>query len=106
MSNDVAVSVTTFVPTGTKLSSKPSYLVILEDNSGKNKTTKRFITLDKPDLLNGFISVKGFFSELSEEEISNQLSDLLTNTKKELIIEVMFPWHKICSVRSLIFKAK
>lgn len=91
---------------GSPISKKPSYLVTIEDTtSAGKKSMKRFITTDKPDLLQGFIQVKGFFSDEGEDEIINNLSDILTSTKKELICEMMFPWHKICSIRSLVFNA-
>lgn len=90
---------------GSAISKKPSYLVTMEDTSGKTKVLKRFITVDKPDLLQGFVQAKGFFSDAEEDEIINNLSGILTSTKKELICEIMFPWHKICSIRSLVFNA-
>jgi hypothetical protein len=107
MSGDIAVG--TFsgpLPTGAPVARKPSYLITLEDTSGKTKTLKRFITIDKPELLSGFIQVKGLFSEEPEEDISKKFTDILTNAPKDLFLEMMFPWHKICSVRSLVFKAK
>jgi hypothetical protein len=104
---DLVIGVTTRVPTGSQISAKPSYLIYIEeDGTGKNKKIKRFITLDRPELLNGFVQVKGFFSELSDDEIINNYPQVLTTAKKELILEVMFPWHKIHSIRSLVFKAK
>ena len=104
---DLVIGVTTKVPTGGQLSTKPSYLIYIEETgTGKNKKIKNFITLDRPELLNGFIQVKGFFSELSDDEIINSYQQVLTTTRKELILEVMFPWHKIHSIRSLVFKAK
>ena len=105
---DLVIGVTTKVPTGGQLSTKPSYLIYIDDpdGTGKNRKIKRFITLDRPELLNGFIQVKGFFSELSDDEIINSYQQVLTTTRKELILEVMFPWHKVHSIRSLVFKAK
>lgn len=108
MSGDIAISVSNRVPTGAPVSNKPSYLIYLEENSGKTKIIKYFITLDKPEQLNGFIQAKGIFADstMSEEDIIKNFSDILTGAKKELILEMMFPWHKICSIRSLVFKAK
>ncbi len=90
---------------GSQISKKPSYLVLLEDTVGKTKLIKRFITLDKPDILQGFIQVKGFFTDEDEDTIINNLSDLLTSVKKELICEMMFPVHRIINIRSLVFNA-
>lgn len=108
MGNDIAVSVSNRVPVGSPIANKPSYLVALEETVGKTKTIRYFITLDRPEQLNGFIQVKGIFadSSLEESEIIKTFSDLLTSAKKELILEMLFPWHKICSIRSLVFKAK
>ena len=106
MSDDILIGVTGVVPTGGSISKKPSYLITLEGIDGKAKSIKKFITLDKPELLNGFLQAKGFYSELPEDEIIKNYSSILTSTERDLILEMMMPWHKICSVRSLVFKAK
>lgn len=106
MSTDIAVSTVASLPSVGSLSKKPSYLIILEDFNGKNRITKKFITVDKPEFLQGFIQVKGFFCDLEEEEINKKFLELLTFTSKELIYDILFPWHKICSIRSLVFKQK
>jgi hypothetical protein len=102
---DLAVGIVVAPPVGS-LSKKPSYLITLEAGSGKNKSVEKFITIEKPEQLNGFISAKGIYSDLSDDEIVKTYSDLLTNSSKELILEMMFPWHKISSIRSLMFRAK
>lgn len=94
------------LPGGAPVARKPAYLVVLEEHVGKNVVTRRFLAVEKPDLLSGFIQVKGIFTELPEEEISSKYNDVLTSSAKELFVEVMFPWHKICSVRNLVFRAK
>jgi hypothetical protein len=109
MSNDIAVSVSNRFPIGSPVLIKPSYLIKLEEKiNSKTIQTSYFISLDKPELLNGFVQVKGIFADsaLKEEDIINRFSELLTGTKKELFLEMLFPWHKICSIRSLVFKAK
>ncbi|CAB4197070.1 hypothetical protein UFOVP1290_590 [uncultured Caudovirales phage] len=100
--SDIAVGVTAQLPAMGAINKKPSYLIILENG----KSFKKFITLDKPELLNGFLQVKGIYSDSSEDEIIKSFSDILTNSPKEFILDVMLPWHKICSVRSLVFRAK
>ena len=108
MSNDIAISVSGLPSVGGVIRGKPSYLITLEQNSGKLKSQKFFITTEKPELLNGFVQVKGVFAENNETEetIIVSFSDILTNAKKELILELMLPWHKIVSIRSLVFRAK
>lgn len=105
---DIAVEVSNRVPNGSVITSKPSYLITLENNLGKTKALRYFITLDRPELLNGFVQVKGIFvdSAVSEDDIISKFSSLLTNSAKDLFLEVLLPWHKICSIRSLVFKAK
>lgn len=106
MSNDIAISSVAGLPSVGSISKKPSYLIILEDFNGKNRIVKKFITIDKPEFLQGFIQVKGFFSELAEDEINKKFIELLTSTSKDLFYEMLFPWHKICSIKSLVFKQK
>jgi len=105
---DIAVEVSNRVPNGSVITTKPSYLITLENNLGKTKSLRYFITLDRPELLNGFVQVKGIFvdNNVLEEEIISKFSSILTNSAKDLFLEVLLPWHKICSIRSLVFKAK
>jgi hypothetical protein len=105
MSNDIAV-IPAGLPIGAPVNKKPIYLIIAEAVDGKTKNKEKFIAIDKPELLNGFVMVKGFFCDESEEDVSKNLSDLLTNTKKELYVEMYFPWHRIRSIKSLVFRAK
>jgi len=101
---DFAVSISAAPSVGT-VTKKPCYLVSLEEGAGKTFHVRRFISIDKPDLLNGFVQIKGIFSDLSEEEITKTFTEVLTKTPKELFLDMMFPWHKICSIRSLVFNA-
>ena len=85
---------------------KPPFLVTLDEGMvGKTRTFSRFISLDKPESINGFIQVKGIFCDKEEEEIIKTFSDILTSTSKELYLEMMFPLHRIHSIRSLVFNA-
>jgi|SRR5271166_1164278 len=86
---------------------KPPYLITLDDGvSGKTRNFQRFISLDKPRSENGVIEVKGIFSDKLEEEIIKTFSDILTETPKELLLEMMFPLQRVYSVRSLVFNAQ
>lgn len=105
MSNDIVIG-TTSIPYINNVKSKPAYLIVISEPYGKTKIIKKFITLDKPEFLNGFVQAKGVFSELEDDEIFNNYSSLLTNAPKDLILEMMIPWHKIDFIRSLVFKAK
>lgn len=107
MSSDIAVNISNRVPSGSPILNKPSYLITL-DVGAKTKAPKYFITTEQPDLLNGFVKVRGIFVDckVPEEQIITSFSALLTDAKKELFLELLLPWHKICSIRSLVFKAK
>ena len=85
---------------------KPPFLITLDDGvTGKTRNFQRFISLDKPLSENGFVQVKGIFCDKDEDEIIKSFSDILTNTPKELTLEMMFPLHRIHSIRSLVFNA-
>lgn len=85
---------------------KPPFLITLDDGiTGKTRNFQRFISLDKPESINGFVQVKGIFSDKDEEEIIKSFADILTSTSKELYLEMMFPIHRIHSIRSLVFNA-
>lgn len=84
---------------------KPPFLITLIPNGMKATGKEFFISLDKPESINGFVQVKGIFCDKKEDEIIKDFSDILTSTGKELIIEMMFPLHRIYHIRSLVFSA-
>lgn len=84
-------------------SKKPCYLVSLHDPSSKKKPTTYFIAIDRPHFEMQFIQVKGVFSDLSEDEISKRFNDEIAN--KDAIVDIMFPSHRIMSIKSLVFNA-
>ena len=68
---------------------KPPFLITLDDGAtGKTRNFQRFISLDKPESINGFIQVKGIFCDKDDDEIIKGFADILTNTSKELILEI------------------
>lgn len=83
---------------------KPPYLVSLEPNAGSKKAVL-FIALDKPDLLNGFIQVKGIYVDVTEDKVTKNFAEILAETPKEEILDIMFPWHRVVSIRNLVFNA-
>jgi hypothetical protein len=95
----------TGAPSVGQISRKPRYLITLDDFKGKTKIVRYFITVDKPDFRDTFVQVKGVYSEFEEEEILKKFSDILDNTPKEAIMDIMFPPHRIYSIRSLVFNA-
>lgn len=113
MSSDIAVGANintpggsvAIIPSGAPIKRNPIYLITLEKAVGKAQVIEKFISLDKPQSENGFIQVKGIFCERAEEEIIKSFNDILTNSPKESILEMMFPHHRIISIRSLVFNA-
>lgn len=95
---------TVSVPNGGQILKKPNYLITLLDDSKKRK--EFFISIDKPEIQDSpFVQVKGFFVSSTEEEIINKYSEMVLNVKKELILEIMFPIHRVYSIRNLVFSA-
>jgi hypothetical protein len=108
MSNsDMAIS-SVGIPNYSNVVMKPPFLIALEETVGKSKALRYFLTIDRPDVGNEYIQAKGMFidSTVSEEEIIKNYSQLLTDAKKELILEMWFPWRRIFYVRNLVFKSK
>ena len=105
MGQDIAVG-SVGIPAVSPGNKKPPYLTLLDLPGSKGKNCEKFISIDKPELLSGFIQAKGFFCADSEDDIMKNISELLTTTKKELYVEMMFPAHRIISIKNLVFKAK
>lgn len=89
------------VPQVGKISTKPRYLVQLYSG----KSVKHFISLDKPTFEADFISVKGFYSDFSEDAIVAQFNDLVEKAPKDKIQELLIPNHRVHVIRSLVFNA-
>ena len=86
------------------ISKKPHYLILLKDDVANKVQT--FIAIDKPDLLEGFVQVKGFYSNESQENIIENFLEISKSTAKDDLVEILFPWHRINSIRSLVFNAQ
>lgn len=99
---DFAVS-QTGIPSVGQQTKKPHYLITLDTPPSKKKSGKFFIATDKPVFEMSFIQVKGVFSDLDEEEISKSFYEIASN--KSEIIDIMFPSHRILSIRNLVFNA-
>jgi hypothetical protein len=104
MSSDISINPISSINKPNQLG-KPSYLVTYEDGATKNKI-KRFVTIEKPDMGAACVQMKGFLVDSPEEEIISSYQEILTSAAREHMIEVMIPWQRIFSVRSLVFKAK
>lgn len=106
LDKDINVAAGNLVPTGAPSLKKPPYLIIMERTDKKVQIIERFISLDKPSSqMNGFIEVKGVFCDKEEDDIIKNFNEILATTPKEIILEMIFPIHRIISIRSLIFSA-
>ena len=92
------------IPSVGQLSKKPCYLVQLTNSTDK-KSLEHFLSIDKPESLNGFIQVKGLFTSLSEDDLVKKFSELVASTPKEEILDLMLPIHRVHKIRSLVFNA-
>lgn len=82
---------------------KTPYLVELE--AGKKR--EYYVTLDKPDLSNSCVTIKGVSAEISDvDEFMKNYNDFLSDVKKENIVEAIFPWHRVIRITNLVYKAK
>ncbi len=91
------------IPSVGKVISKPCYLVALTNPIGKKPL--HFISIDKPDLLEGFIQAKGYFSDLSDEDLVKSYAEVVANAPLDSRVEMMFPHHRVLSIRNLVFSA-
>jgi hypothetical protein len=79
----------------------PTYLVSLE--AGKKELS--FIAT-KYDETNNCARVVGFYTEETEQDILSKYDEIVKNTEKTNFVEISFPWHRVLSVRSLLYKHK
>lgn len=100
MSNDIALG-PVGLPNVGGVPRKPLHLVSLS----KGKTEELFISLDRPELLSGFILCKGIYVNKPELEKIEQ-NTFSVEGIKELIVEILLPIHRVLSIKNLAFKAK
>ena len=102
MSSDIGLGVVG-IPNVGGMSKKPPHLIELSE--GKSKIY--FLSLDKPELLLGFIQVKGYFMEAEESKVVQQdVMGCISQVPKESIFEMLLPSHRVLSIKNLAFKAK
>lgn len=81
----------------------PTYLVVLED--GKKEVL--FVATKFDAGFASFGKFVGFFvNNLKAEDIISASEETIKNTDNSQYVEIMFPWVRIKSIRSLIFKQK
>lgn len=90
--SDFAVGVVGLPSVGALLK-KPTYLVTLTE--GKKEIF--FLSIDRPEFVNsGFIQTKGAFVDSADT----------TEFTKDSVVEIIFPSHRIVSIKNLVFKQK
>jgi hypothetical protein len=102
MNHDYAIEANMGLPTGAPKLQKPPYLVILALGKG----FEYFIADNRPETINSFVQVKGIFvNGKSETDIVASYADIIYKAPKEEILEMMFPIHRVHSIRSLTYNA-
>lgn len=102
MNEDITVGAVG-IPNVATFNKKPPHLVVLNVNNNK-KSQALFLSIDKPELLEGVIQVKGFF--VNAETDNAKYFDSINNAPKESLVEMYFPLHRVDSVQNLMFRAK
>src|ERR1700749_116624 len=87
----------------TSISKKPPHLISLYDQD-RNKLLY-FISLDKPELLIGFIQVKGCFCTKKLAYLEENFANILASTSKEEYQEIIFPNERVYEIKNLQFNA-
>jgi|SRR5271166_1040511 len=80
----------------------PSYLVVLEDG----KKDILFLATKFEEQTAQAPKFTGFQCNQSQEEIVAEYEQILKTTDKNNFVEMHFPWSRIKSVRSLMFRQK
>lgn len=80
----------------------PIYLVTIE--SGKKETL--FVATKFEDILGPCAKFTGFFTAETSEKVIESYQSVIESTTKDKYVEIMFPWSRVVSIRSLIFKQK
>jgi hypothetical protein len=79
----------------------PTYLVTLE--AGKKEA---YFIATKFDETNNFGRFVGFYCAETMDKIVSGYDEIIKNTDKANYVEIQFPWSRIVSVRSLIYRHK
>lgn len=79
-----------------------AYLVSLEDGKKENY----FISTRLDDLSAQYIKLIGFYYEGKLENLYANYDEIIKATDKSFFVEMMFPWQRVKSIRSLIYRQK
>lgn len=83
----------------------PVYAVELTGSGSKG--TKIFFIASKLEVdATTFVKCIGTYFTGTEEALSKNYNEILSAPDKSGFIEVMFPWHRVLSIKNLIFRHK
>lgn len=104
---DLAIAPTSNLPSiQSNMVRKVSYLIVLEKGKDSRLPEPHFISLDKLDINNHTVSARGVFTDKLVADIALQYNQILNETDKSQIVEVIFPLHKVSYMKNLVFNAK
>src|SRR5271165_1965602 len=83
----------------------PTYLVVI-NNCKPKELDSFFIAVKRDDALSNCAKFVGFFCDKTKEAIQIQYDQIIKETDIQNFIEIEFPWYKICSIQSLIYRHK
>jgi hypothetical protein len=102
MSSDIGLGVVG-IPNAGGMSKKPPHLIELTES----KKTTTFVSLDRPEFFHEFIQVKGIYiSSAKVAELEKDVMTFVSQISKDDICDMMFPTHRVLSIKNLAFKAK
>lgn len=80
----------------------PTYLVLIENG----KTKLNFVAVKYDDSFVHCGKFVGFYCDKSVEEIKANYDQVIKDTDIGNFIEILFPWNKIFSIQSLVYRHK
>lgn len=81
----------------------PTYLVVLEPESGKALS---YFVATRFDEHQAYAKFVGFMTKVPEADIINDIVGVLEKAPKEDYVETWIPWGQIKKVRSLTYRHK
>ena len=84
---------------------KPVHLVCLKGDSKIGSGLEYYLTQDRPELLNGFVNIKGF-SVFQEDLNLKDYKDLVDQTSKDKYEEMLIPVYRIHYIKNLDFRGQ
>lgn len=100
---DYAIQQVSTVPTSPPKPMTPTYLVVIEPETGKALS---YLVATRFDEHQAYAKFVGFYCKAPEADIINDTMGVLEKASKEDYIECWLPWGQIKKVRSLTYRHK